>query len=119
MSRNENEFRSNFANHGVLPYPKDLLIDDFFCSLSPSHSISLSCEGFIYAAEVVDNKNGCVLLRYQGKEYVKHIIRTDRVYWRCRMSHKGCRARLTTRFINGRILTQKTADEIKHINHAR
>lgn len=78
-------------------------------------------EGFLYPVQVDDyalnNNLNCQRLIYDGVSYTKVNVRSGTTQWRCLQWRKGCRARLSTRSINGKPMTRKSKTAITHINH--
>lgn len=70
-----------------------------------------------YAVELFRHTDGILRLQYHGHLYVKHTLNKDKMYWRCAQYKKGCRARLSTHYINGRAITYKPDYQIIHQNH--
>lgn len=76
-----------------------------------------SFQGFWYAVEMFDDKYGRPRLQYCGELYAKHYNDKNNTYWRCASHGKGCRARISTRSINGHELTNKPGHKVIHQNH--
>lgn len=76
----------------------------------------VSFQGYAYVVEIFEGSYGRPRLRYDNMEYVKHYQDHTHTYWRCPSRKQGCRARLPTRTINGREMTNKNVHMIHH-NH--
>lgn len=82
-------------------------------------SISLPAQKFPYFAEIVNDTMGLMILRYHGKEYVKHLVKENRINWRCRSHYTGCRARITSCMHDGYVMVNKLDSAIIHTEHIR
>lgn len=57
------------------------------------------------------------MLRYGGHDYALHSARIDSSYWRCPSYGRGCRVLVSSRYVDGYLIVNKTKDEIIHTNH--
>lgn len=77
--------------------------------------------GFPYFAEIVnDFSTGKMreILSYHGKTYVKHLTSKETVSWRCPCHYsRNCRARITSRKIDGCVRVNKPDTAIIHTDH--
>lgn len=60
---------------------------------------------------------GLILLRYHGKDYVKHTVNKNRINWRCRWHYTGCRARITSMMYDGYVMVNKPEVALIHTDH--
>lgn len=78
-----------------------------FLSRSLIHSFYL--QGFSIRE---NSANGPKILLHNGDQYTKHSTNRYNTYWRCRFYYKQCRARVSTRYMNGRTTLRSTMNAI-------
>lgn len=81
-------------------------------------SSCLSSKGFVYPVEHVEYMKKKRVL-YQGRLYAKQYTRGAVTHWQCPDRSRGCRARFSTRTINGRDMTSKPNNAIIHNGHEK
>lgn len=68
-------------------------------------------------AEIIFNKGPKLTLRYGGYDYVRHSVEGNATYWRCSLRKSGCRAFISSRYVDSYIMVSKSKDGIIHTDH--